>query len=115
MCSSLLHWQDALKGRPLPPTRCTQAAFGQTSFEIYLDSENAHRARLIPAERGAETSIMLASDPAYQSVTGRYFDQGKEVSAANIALMLRRKRRCGAIVCALLGLEEPRYSASVLQ
>ena len=24
-----------LEGRPLPPTRCTQAAFGQTLFEIY--------------------------------------------------------------------------------
>ena len=47
----------------------------------------------ISAERGAETSIMLASDPAYQPITGRYFDQGKEASAASIALMLRRKKR----------------------
>ena len=32
---SLLHWQDVLKRRLLPPTRCTQAAFGQILFEIY--------------------------------------------------------------------------------
>jgi len=61
----------------------------------------------ISAERGAETSIMLASDPAYQSVTGRYFDQGKEVSAANIALNVEAQEALWSESLALLGLEEP--------
>ena len=61
----------------------------------------------ISAERGAETSIMLASDPAYQSITGRYFDQGKEVSAANIALNVEAQEALWSESLALLGLEEP--------
>ena len=44
------------------------------------------RLAFISAERGAETSIMLASYPEYEKVNGRYFDQGNEVSAAGIAL-----------------------------
>ena len=61
----------------------------------------------ISAERGAETSIMLASDPAYQSVTGRYFDQSKEVSAANIALSVEAQEALWSESLALLGIEEP--------
>ena len=61
----------------------------------------------ISAERGAETSIMLASDPAYQSITGRYFDQGNEVSAAKIALDVEAQEALWRESLALLGLEEP--------
>ena len=61
----------------------------------------------ISAERGAETSIMLASDPAYQSVTGRYFDQGNEVSAAKTALDVEAQEALWRESLALLGLEEP--------
>ena len=61
----------------------------------------------IPAERGAETSIMLASDPAYQSVTGRYFDQGNEVSAAKTALDVEVQEALWRDSLALLGLKEP--------
>jgi hypothetical protein len=31
----------------------------------------------ISVEKGAETNVMLASDPALETVTGRYFDQCK--------------------------------------
>ena len=61
----------------------------------------------ISAERGAETSIMLASDPAYQSVTGRYFDQGKEASAEKTALDVETQEALWRESLALLGLEEP--------
>ncbi len=61
----------------------------------------------ISAERGAETSIMLASDPTYQSVTGRYFDQGNEVSAAKTALDVEAQEALWRESLALLGLEEP--------
>ena len=61
----------------------------------------------ISAERGAETSIMLASDPAYQSVTGRYFDQGNEVSAAKTALDVEAQEALWRESLALLSLEEP--------
>ena len=61
----------------------------------------------ISAERGAETSIMLASDPAYQSVTGRYFDQGREASAAKTALDVEAQETLWRDSLALLGLEEP--------
>ena len=61
----------------------------------------------ISAERGAETSIMLASDPAYQSITGRYFDQGSEASAAKTALDLEAQETLWRESLALLGLEEP--------
>ena len=61
----------------------------------------------ISAERGAETSIMLASDPAYQSVTGRYFDQGNEVSAAKTALDVEVQEALWRDSLALLGLKEP--------
>jgi NAD(P)-dependent dehydrogenase (short-subunit alcohol dehydrogenase family) len=61
----------------------------------------------ISAERGAETSIMLASDPAYQSVTGRYFDQGKEASAAKTAMDVEAQEALWRESLALLALEEP--------
>ena len=61
----------------------------------------------ISAERGAETSIMLASDPAYQSITGRYFDQGSEASAAKTALDVEAQETLWRESLALLGLEEP--------
>ena len=61
----------------------------------------------ISAERGAETSIMLASDPAYQSVTGRYFDQGSEASAAKTALDVEAQEKLWRESLALLGLQEP--------
>ena len=64
----------------------------------------------ISAERGAETSIMLASDPAYQSITGRYFDQGMEVSAASIAVNVEAQEALWSESLALLGLEEPALS-----
>ena len=61
----------------------------------------------ISAERGAETSIMLASDPAYQSVTGIYFDQGSEASAAKTALDVEAQEKLWRESLALLGLQEP--------
>ena len=61
----------------------------------------------ISAERGAETSIMLASDPAYQSITGRYFDQGSEAGAAKTALDVEAQEALWHESLALLGLEEP--------
>ena len=61
----------------------------------------------ISAERGAETSIMLASDPGYQPITARYFDQGKEASAASIALNVEAQEALWSESLALLSLEEP--------
>ena len=61
----------------------------------------------ISAERGAETSIMLASYPEYEKVNGRYFDQGNEVSAAGIALDVGTQEALWSESLALLGIEEP--------
>ena len=60
----------------------------------------------ISAERGAETSIMLASHPEYEKVNGRYFDQGHEVSAAGIALDIETQEALWSESLSLLGLDE---------
>ena len=60
----------------------------------------------ISAERGAETSIMLASYPEYEKVNGRYFDQGNEVSAAGIALDVGTQEALWSESLSLLGLDE---------
>ena len=60
----------------------------------------------ISAERGAETSIMLASYPEYEKVNGRYFDQGNEVSAADIALDVGTQEALWSESLSLLGLDE---------
>ena len=39
----------------------------------------------ISPEKGAETTVMLASDPALEGVTGAYFDQGERVEASELS------------------------------
>ena len=64
------------------------------------------RLAFISAERGAETSIMLASYPEYEQVNGRYFDQGNEVSASEIALDVGTQEALWSESLSLLGLDE---------
>ncbi|MBH80379.1 MAG: short-chain dehydrogenase [Gammaproteobacteria bacterium] len=41
--------------------------------------------RFIPVEEGAKTSVMLASDPSFEAVTGAYYDQCEADTCADTA------------------------------
>jgi len=61
----------------------------------------------ISPEKGAETTIMLASDPSLEGVSGRYYDQCKLKIPAESALDEQLQETLWQQSLALLQLDEP--------
>ena len=63
----------------------------------------------ISPEKGAETSIMLASDPNYEGVSGLYYDQCKQVDPSVAALDESLQESLWEDSLAALSLTEPNW------
>jgi NAD(P)-dependent dehydrogenase (short-subunit alcohol dehydrogenase family) len=61
------------------------------------------RPRLISAAKGAATIVQLATDPALDGVTGRYFEDGKLSTPAPLALDPGLARRLWDVSASLVG------------
>ena len=62
------------------------------------------RPRLVSAEAGARTIVRLAASPELAGVTGRYFEEEREVSPAPLALDVAVARKLWDVSAALVGL-----------
>jgi NAD(P)-dependent dehydrogenase (short-subunit alcohol dehydrogenase family) len=58
----------------------------------------------IPVERGAQTSIYLASSPEVEGVSGKYFDQCRAVKSSPVSYDLRAAQRLWDVSASLTGL-----------
>jgi hypothetical protein len=56
-------------------------------------------------QRGAETSIYLASDPRLEGVTGKYFTNKKETESSAESHDVEEARRLWDASCQLLGMQ----------
>jgi NAD(P)-dependent dehydrogenase (short-subunit alcohol dehydrogenase family) len=61
----------------------------------------------ITPERGAETSIHLASSPEVEGVTGRYFDAKRSVPSSFVSYDRRTQERLREVSAELVGLAAP--------
>jgi len=56
-------------------------------------------------ERGAETSVMLATDPAVEGITGRYFDNRREAASSPATQDIRLQEELWRVSAGMVGLE----------
>jgi len=80
----LAHREPGLRSNSLHPGR-VRTGFGYNNGGFFNRVWGVMDRFAIPVEQGARTSVLLASDPGI-TVTGRYFDQEREVQAAPQAL-----------------------------
>ena len=61
---------------------------------------------MISPEKGAETSIHLATSPAVVNVTGEYFDKSKIKKTAPLGQDMQKARKLWDISLSLTGVKE---------
>jgi NAD(P)-dependent dehydrogenase (short-subunit alcohol dehydrogenase family) len=80
--------------------------FARNNGPLYRVGMTLIRPAMISPQRGAETAIYLASDPAVAGVTGKYFNKNKPIRSSAVSYDEASARRLWELSARLVGLEQ---------